>query len=142
MGEDGAGALTEQWQRGHERVHADQAAAHAREHALMAEALTKTEQANERALRAATDSLNKRFDAVNEFRATLADASARFATRDRLDVLERTLTALVEDRSKENRRRIELLEHAASNMAGRLWALGVGVALLIVVVNVALRFVG
>lgn len=135
-------ALVEQWQQAHERAHTEHTLAHAREHTMNQEAILKAEQASQRALEAALASVNERFSSVNEFRATLSDASARFVTRDRIDVLERTLTTLIDDRTKENRRRIELLESGAANMAGRLWALGVGVALLVVVVNVALRFIG
>lgn len=41
----------------------------------------------DRAVTAALEALNKRFDGVNEFRAQLADQSKTFATRDMIDAL-------------------------------------------------------
>ena len=119
----------------HERLHQDHIGAHAREHEMTNTAISKAEQAVARALDAAMAANDKRFDAVNEFRATLADAAARFATQATVIALEKALVDKINERAESNRARIDRLEKDASNMAGRLWALGVGLGLLIVVLQ-------
>ena len=113
--------------------------AHEREHAMTATAITKAEDAVNRALVAAKEANDKRFDAGNEFRAALGDAAARFATRDTMAALEKSLIERQERVEKELSRRLTELERGASNMSGRLWALGVVFALLVVAVQIAAK---
>ena len=101
------------------------------------------------------------YDAKHEtLEQRVADAERTLAAR--LDGVERTLTervigiekALVEriaasdktitDRltisDRATNERLNLLERGSANLSGRLWALGVGIGLLVVAVNVALKF--
>ncbi len=115
-------------------------AAHDREHALTGTAITKAEDAVNRALLAAKEANDKRFDAANEFRAALSDSASRAVSRDTVAALEKSLIERMErieqayrerqDKSDEAAtRRITELERGASNMSGRTWALGVVLAI-------------
>lgn len=123
------------------------------------EAINKAEAAAEKARDRLADEMTQRFESVNEFRGQQKDVISTFMPRSEM---ESRLTALIEkidtmtelrltdmklvreqvviaDSRLENR--LQELERAASNMQGRLWALGVGIAAIVIVVNVALRFV-
>lgn len=50
--------------------------------------------AQQEALRTALDATERRFQGVNEFRATLSDQAATFATRDQVDALREIVSAL------------------------------------------------
>jgi hypothetical protein len=112
-------------------------------------AITKAEQAAER-----------RFEGVNEFRGQLADQAATFLPRSEANAriasaLEK-IDNIAENRSHDrnlaresldrldNRmdERLKDLERAAANMQGRLWALGVSIAGIVIIVNIAIRFIG
>jgi exonuclease VII large subunit len=113
------------------------------------EAVNKAEKANER-----------RFDAVNEFRAQLADQAASFLTRREAEARFDALMEKLEALSSEHRRdlvtiremadrlaaasdtRLKVLESSGANLQGRLWALGAGIAFIVVFVNIAIRFLG
>lgn len=96
------------------------------------EAITKAETATE-----------KRFDSVNEFRQTLSDQTRTFMPRTEAEqglhtVIERMEATQVHVTQGDMRldERLQRLEQQASNMQGRLWALGVGVPLVILIVNI------
>lgn len=82
-------------------------------------------EANDRALEEQKKSLAEYKTTANEFRGSLNDQGQRFATR-------------VE--AGQALDRIDKLEKANDNMQGRLWALGAGIAIVVVVINVILRF--
>jgi phage/plasmid-associated DNA primase len=115
-------------------------AAHDREHALTGTAISKAEEAVNRALLAAKEANDKRFESVNEFRAALGDAASKFVQRDIVAALEKSLIERME-RSEQNdrearsksdemiNRRLAELERSAANLAGRMWALGVVLAI-------------
>jgi HEPN domain-containing protein len=99
-----------EWQRQHERMHDEHQSAHDREHEMTATAMSKAEIAVDKALNAALEANNKRFDSVNEFRQSLSDAAARFATRDTLQALERSLTDRIDQRANASAERLDRLE--------------------------------
>lgn len=63
--------------------------AHYREHAAMDKALDKAEAARSEALHAASQTMNKRLDTMNEFRTQLKEQAATFATKEDLDPLRK-----------------------------------------------------
>lgn len=83
--------------------------------------------AQQEALRTALDATERRFQGVNEFRATLSDQASTFATRDQLDTLRQVVGAL------NNR-----IERAEGGRAG----LSTGWAVLIGVVTVSAVIIG
>lgn len=107
-------------------LHAD---AHAREHELTTIALEKAERAMEH-----------RLENVNEFRGQLRDQAATFASRDLMDERLGVITTRIEREVESIDARLKVLEHNAANMSGRLWSMGVGVGLLIIVINLAFRW--
>lgn len=82
-------------------------------------------EANQRALDLAAASVRAHDVLTNQFREQLTEERATYMTRKDLAPVEQ---------------RVTILEHAQSNLDGRFWALGIGVSLLTLVLNVALRF--
>jgi hypothetical protein len=86
----------------------------------------------------------RRFDSVNEFRATLSDQASHFVTRDTLEALSEKLQSSI-DRNAEDlnklSRRVDLREgqEAGSRLtAGKLYAaIGAAIAVLGLVIVVA-----
>lgn len=126
-------------------------AAHGREHAMTDAALLKAE-----------TSMDKRLEGMNEFRDTLSDQSGTMVRRDFLD---EALKSIAERLAKSEHDlgarmtkaeddigirltkaeevlggRLNKLELASANMAGRLAAMGIFFTVLVIVVNIALRF--
>ena len=127
----------------------------------------QTAQANEVALTAAEKAVNKaeaaaaeRFRSVNEFRGQLADQAATLMLRSEAAVQFNALLEKIEALAEEHRRdmvvmremadrlaahsdeRLKLLESSGANLQGRLWSLGAAMALVIVAVNILIRFIG
>jgi tetrahydromethanopterin S-methyltransferase subunit G len=94
--------------------------------AAMKTAVDAALESSERAVAKAEISTEKRFDAVNEFRATLADQSATLMPRAEYDVQHRSLIARLDATDK----RIEEMQLQVSNWAandvGKKQGLGVG----------------
>lgn len=64
-------------------------------------------QQNADAIVKATAATDKRFEAVNEFRAQLSDQAARFITRESVDLLVESSRERVESVTSNNRKTIE-----------------------------------
>lgn len=103
-------------------VHAE---AHKREHAMLQTAIDKSD-----------ESMNRRLEGMNEFRDSLRDQAARFATIVQLD--ERT--AHLMSKVDASNTRIEHLEKVNANLEGRMWAIGVGFTLLTIMISLVLKF--
>jgi HEPN domain-containing protein len=151
-----------EWQRQHERMHDEHVMSHAREHEMTGTAMVKAEQAVDRALNAALSSLNERLSNMNEFRASLSDASTRFATQqalvamekalreyidqrananaERIAALERSLGDRVDSRAAANAERIDRLEKTQANFAGRVWALGAAFGFVVILLQFVVPF--
>lgn len=92
--------------------------AHDREHAMLRDALGKAEGA-----------VNQRLEGMNELRAQInAERGAYLST----STYEAKHEVLVE--------KINRLEQQGANTSGRFWALGVGLTLIVITINVALHF--
>jgi hypothetical protein len=109
------------------------------------EAISKAERATEKRIEATTEEIKTRFASVNEFRQTLSDQTGTFIPRKEAEqriesVLERVesmrLTAAADDRKLDER--LKILERGSSNLQGRLWALGVFIAAVVVIVNIVI----
>ena len=115
--------------------------AHEREHELL-----------ERSVKDTKDNLDSRLESMNLFREQLREQAATFARADtiqgkidamaeRMEKLEGALLSRIEANANESNRRLTVLERAGANLEGRMWALGVGITLVVVVVNIVLRFI-
>lgn len=105
--------VVEQWQRDHERLHEQDS-----------EAINKAE-----------TSINRRLEEMNALRLQITQERGEFLTREMYDREHRTL-------SESTDSRLKALENKDSNMTGRFWALGVGLGVLVVLVNVAMKLFG
>ena len=79
----------------------------------------------QRALDLASASVKAHDVLTNQFREQLTEERATYMTHKDLVPLEI---------------RVQTLEHARANLDGRFWAMGAGVGLLTVVLNIVLRF--
>lgn len=102
-------------------VHAN---AHAREHAMVQNALDKAEAA-----------MNKRLESMNEFRTTLTDQATTFVRREMIDAQREAEAELRRQLSD----RITKLESKAANQDGRLWAMGVAITAALTLLGLALK---
>lgn len=109
-----------------DRAHSE---AHTREHVMNDQAIVK-----------AYETMEKRLESMNEFRDQLRDQAATFVRREVLDTAMTGLTQRIEKSEDVFENRIARLELANANMTGRLTALGIAMGIIVVVVNVALRF--
>jgi hypothetical protein len=91
----------------------------------------------ERAVDKAETSIDRRMSVANEFRETLKDQAREFVT---VAVLNAQVGALSErlDRLAD---RIGSLEKREANLLGRVSMIGVGFAILVVLINVAMHWV-
>lgn len=112
-------------------------------------AVAKAEQATER-----------RFEATNAYREQLSDQANTFMPRTESTARWEATMERIENYAEMHRRdmvtvrdmadrltassdaRLKALEAGNANMQGRLWALGTVIALVVITVNVAIRFVG
>jgi hypothetical protein len=106
------------------------AESHQREHALTQEALNKAEA-----------SMEKRLEAMNEFRAQLSDQAATLVRRDYMDEKFATVTERYERDLKLMQDRLYVLERSASNLSGRMWALGGFTSVAVILINIGIRLV-
>lgn len=107
---------------------------------LHAEAHKREHYHGDVAVQKAYETMDKRLEGMNEFRDQLRDQAATFARRDYVDTVIAGVTATLEARSKSNSDRIDTLERKEANLAGRFTAMGIGVALVVIIINVILRF--
>jgi len=81
--------------------------------------------------------VDRRLEAMNEFRDQLSTERSAYVTRDTLDA--RLLSVMV--RIDTVGSRLEQLERDRANLTGRLWSMGVGFGIVIMLANLLLRFV-
>lgn len=86
--------------------------------------------AQETALARADETMTIRLEGMNEFRRQLDRERGSYVTGDRMEDKIAPLIA-----------RLDLLERAQSNMSGRFTAATIALGLVVVVVNVALKFI-
>jgi chromosome segregation ATPase len=99
--------------------------AHEREHEMNTLAVTKAQEVME-----------NRLASMDQFREQLRDQAGTFVRRDLMD----SEISVVEAKVRQNADRISALERKEANLAGRFTALGIGIGLVVIVVNVLLRF--
>jgi len=85
--------------------------------------------AQEENVRTALTATERRFESVNEFRATLADQAARFATIDQVEAL-RTTVNILQDRVNKAEGGRQGLSSGWAILVGLVGVVGVVVALL------------
>ena len=116
-------------------------AAHDHVHAMDRAQLEKTER-----------TLDKRLDAMNEFRQSLRDAQGTFVTRDMADIRHGAIDQKVEMATRERRDAIDALESRlerqemwSSNLAGRTAgiaaAVGFSMSVIVIVIGVLLKVI-
>lgn len=103
-------------------------AAHRREHIL-----------SDKALEMASVALHSRLEEMNKFRDQLREQAATFIPRELFDEKIDALTKADHTTNVDINRRLVLIELGASNMQGRLWALGVGITIFSTVLVIALN---
>lgn len=93
--------------------------------------------------------MEKRLEGMNEFRAQLKEQASTFATKEMLEQLRLRFDTLggqlptgyaTKDIVEALDKRLDTLEKYQSNMQGRLWAMGAGIGAVVVLVNIAIRF--
>jgi hypothetical protein len=108
----------------------------------------------EQVTKVATETMDKRLQGMNEFRASLSDQAARFVTRDEI---KDQISPLAENLTKMELRATSLLtreegyllvkplteslqrgDTRSANLDGRFWALGAGITVVVVIVNIAI----
>jgi hypothetical protein len=104
-------------------------AAHEREHVAL-----------QRAVDTAVGTLDARLSEMNQFRAQIQEERGEFLSKTEYESRHRELETKLEAGQHANGKRISDLELAKSNMDGRMWAIGAGVTVLTIVVNMAFRF--
>lgn len=85
--------------------------------------------AQERAIDKAEDQLNARLSAMNEFRDALRDQSAKQATREHVEMVEKAIEKRLRD-----------MENWSANMQGRLVVLGGIWGLVLIVLSVTINY--
>ena len=77
---------------------------------------------------------------MNQFRAQIQEERGEFLTKMEYESRHRELEVRLGTTKDATDKRISTLELAKSNMDGRLWALGAGVTVLTILVNMAFRY--
>jgi hypothetical protein len=100
---------------------------------------------SDKAVLKAETATEKRFEGVNEFRQQLADQAGTFIPRkeaeQRMETLLERMETLRHSVSSDDAKldeRLKTLEQGASNMQGRMWALGTAIAAVVIVVNIVI----
>jgi hypothetical protein len=105
--------LREQWQDAHHRFHI----------------------VDKEALVLARREIDRRLDEMNQFREQIAHERGEFMRRDMYDEQHNALRS-------EMDARLKLLETNRSNMEGRMWAMGAGISVIAVGLNLLLHYLG
>lgn len=95
--------------------------------------------------------LDGKLYAMNEIRKQLNDQARTFASSEITDSLKERLVSL--ERTSVERfsakevvdgidKRLDVIEKANANFQGRLWAMGVGISAVVIMINIAIKFLG
>jgi hypothetical protein len=103
--------------------------AHEHEHAMLREAVMKAEIA-----------VNTRLEGMNELRTQINRERGAYLTTETYEAKHEALIQKVEGQGAALNARLSTLENQAANVSGRFWALGVGLTLVVIAINVALHF--
>lgn len=106
-------------------------------------------EADQKSVERTRQEMERRLSEMNEFRAQLSTERSAYVTRDILDARLSGLLERIEQNPVANRGKIELLqgrveqlERDRANLQGRFYSLGVGLSILVLVINWALRMSG
>ncbi len=104
--------------------------------------------AMEKAVGVAKETMESRLEGMNEFRAALTSQASTFLPRSEYGLQHAALENKIDTAQKQYEsshrdleRKIEKLENLRSNINGRLWALGVGGTVLVIVVEFLIHYV-
>lgn len=103
--------------------------AHKNEHKLLASAIDRAGQ-----------DIDRRLEEMNQFRAQIQEERGEFLTKMEYESRHRELEIRLSTTKDGQDKRIGALELAKSNMDGRIWALGAGITILTVMVNMFFRY--
>lgn len=106
---------------------------------------------SERAINKASESMEKRLDGMNEFRATLKDQALLYIARTEVETILRALNDRIDRRDHEvdmkvkelgisSDNRFKPLEAQMNNSAGRIAAYGTALVILNAVIAIAIHF--
>lgn len=79
--------------------------------------------------------LERRLDIANKFREQIMEERGQFVPRQLYDEQHNSLRDAVD-------LRLKLLEQTKSNLEGRLWMMGAAISVLVVLLNLILRYFG
>lgn len=92
--------------------------------------------------------MERRLNTLNELRAEVVSDRGLLVRREFLDATLESMEKALEARRVSDKAALERLaedirsiQKADANLQGRLWALGVGLTIVVVVVNVVIRFI-
>ncbi len=110
--------------------------AHQREHEQHEKEHYREHDATEQAIQVAVQAMDKRLDAMNEFREALTSQQATFVRRDMLDAFAKESEKKLDTLSEV----INELRREQSNQQGRLVGIAAAFSVGVVLINIALRF--
>ncbi len=112
--------LREQWQEAHERFHT----------------------LDKEALILARREIDRRLEEMNQFRAQIVQERGMFVSREFYDEQHRRLNGAIEAAKEAVDVRLKMLETSKSNLEGRMWMMGAAISAVVVLVNLAMRYLG
>jgi len=104
-------------------------------HEAEARALELARSADAKALEIASKEIDRRLEGMNELRQQISTERGQYVLRSYYDEAHAQLRDTVDTR-------IKLLENFASNVQGRIWAIGAAVSAIVVAINLLLHYLG
>ncbi len=109
----------------------------------------REQEADQKSVERTRQEMERRLSEMNEFRAQLSQERTAYVTRDMLDARLSGIGERIEQNPRANVARIDLLqgrveqlERERANLQGRFYSLGVGLSIVVLVINWALRMSG
>jgi hypothetical protein len=103
--------------------------AHEKEHVLLSDNTSKADRA-----------LEIRLEAMNEFRSQIMSERGHFVTQDKYEAQHQALLLLLDTKIEVLETRSAQLEANLSNLKGRFSAIAAAISIMLVIVEIGLRF--
>jgi hypothetical protein len=94
-----------------------------------------------KAIEKAEAAVNVRLEGMNELRSQINAERGAYLSVSTYEAKHETLVEKVDAIDDALTARLNRLENQSANLSGRFWALGVGLTLVVIAINVALHFV-